>query len=192
MVPGAERATLESPAQPGAAGGWVAYVMNHIHRVCPRQNRGLNWGGGRDLFQQQWAGATRQMGDTPGQWSRPGATEPLPTAILQRLPGGDQLQGVCEIQRVWSQTLRHHHEPPENYMGSRRRCCQKDGCKPGPLPGKPQLSLMAGVPPAHPSPAEPALSTWLLTCAVTGKRLPEPWFSPINCCVRRCPWWSTD
>ena len=46
---------------------------------------------------------------------------------------------------------------PENYMGSRRRCCQKDGCNQDPLPGKPQLSPTAGVPPCPPLPRQSQL-----------------------------------
>ena len=39
---------------------------------------------------------------------------------------------------------------PENYMGSDTRCCQSNGCNKDPLPGKPQLSPTAGVPPCPP------------------------------------------
>ena len=57
---------------------------------------------------------------------------------------------------------------PENYMGSKRRCCQKDGCNQDPLPGKPQLSPMLESLPAHPSPTRASCEHLSLTCAVTG------------------------
>ena len=56
---------------------------------------------------------------------------------------------------------------PENYMGSKRRCCQKDGCNQDPLPGKPQLSPTARVPPCPPHRA--ICEHLSLTCAVTGQ-----------------------
>ena len=56
---------------------------------------------------------------------------------------------------------------PENYMGSKRRCCQKDGCNQDPLPGKPQLSPMLESLPAHPSPTRASCEHLSLTCAVT-------------------------
>ena len=62
--PGAERPTLESPAQPGGCGR-MGCIRNEPFRGCPRQNRGLNWGGGGDLSRQQWAEATLRWGRHP-------------------------------------------------------------------------------------------------------------------------------
>ena len=84
--PGAERPTLESPAQPGGCGR-MGCIRNEPFRGCPRQNRGLNWGGGGDLSRQQWAEATLKVGETPqGKGPEQGPLSPLPTAILQRPP----------------------------------------------------------------------------------------------------------
>ena len=51
-------------------------------------------------------------------------------------------------------------------MGSNTCCCQSDGCNHNPLPGKPQLSPTARVPPCPPHRA--ICEHLSLTCAVTG------------------------
>ena len=166
--PGAERPTLESPAQPGGCGR-MGCIWNEPFRGCPRQNRGLNWGGGGDLSRQQWAEATLRWGRHPRARVQTGATEPPAHGHPAEASLAVTSYKGCAKSSECDSGLFGITVNPENYMGSRRRCCQKDGCNQDPLPGKPQLSLMAGVPPCPPLPPRASCEHLSLTCAVTGQ-----------------------
>ena len=61
----------------------------------------------------------------------------------------------------------------ENQLGSKKRCCQDDGCNQDPLPGKARLSPQLESLPAHlPHPPRASCEHLLLTCTVTRDERP--------------------
>ena len=98
-----------------------------------------------------------KVGETPqGKGPDQGPLSPWPTAILQRPPWQTSYKGCAKSSQCESGFFGFTMNP-ENYMGSKRHCCQKDGCNQDPLPGKPQLSPTAGVPPCPPLPRQSQL-----------------------------------